>query len=93
MSTQNEVKDDWRERRDLMVAVRQRVSNQLLKLNEAVDADSGADPDQVVRIEYLQFELGQLEKAFDDAEQMYLTHDHGSDPTSKKEDEGEENNG
>ena len=93
MSTQNEVKDDWRERRDLVLAVRQRVSDQLLKLNEAVDADPGADPERLVRIEYLQFELGQIEAAFDDAEQMYLTHEHGSDPTSKKEGEGEEDNG
>ncbi len=74
MSTQNEVKEDWRERRDLVLAVRQRVSDQLLKLNEAVGPDSGADPEQLVRIEYLQFELGQLEAAFDDAEQQFLTY-------------------
>jgi hypothetical protein len=76
-----------------MVAVRQRVSDQLLKLNEAVAPEAGPNAEELLRIEYLQFELGQLEKAFDDAEQMFLTHEHGSDPTSKKEDEGEEDNG
>ena len=74
MSTQNEVKEDWRGRRDLMFALRQRVSAQLSKLNEAVDSEAGADPDQLGRIEYLQFELGQLEAAFDDAEQQFLTY-------------------
>ncbi len=83
MSTQNEVKEDWRGRRDLMFNLRQRVSDQLLKLSEAVDPETGADPEQLVRIEYLQFELGQLEAAFDDAEQMYLTHANDADPTKR----------
>jgi hypothetical protein len=65
-----------------MFALRERVSDQLLKLNESLDP-AGADPEQLVRIETLQFELHQLEAAFDDAEQMYLTHANESDPTQR----------
>ena len=93
MSTQNEVKESWRERRDLVLAVRQRVSDQLLKLNDAIAPEAGPNAEQLVRIEALQFELGQLEQAFDAAEQKYLTYSLGSDPTSKREDEGEQDNG
>ncbi len=88
MSTQNEVKEDWRGRRDLMFALRQRVSGQLLKLNDSLDPNTGADPDQLVRIEYLQFELSQLEAAFDDAEQMFLIHANDTDPTKRGNNNG-----
>ncbi len=93
MSTQNEVKENWRERRDLVLAVRQRVSDQLVKLNNAIAPEAGPNAEDLLRIEALQFELGQLEEAFDDAERKYLTYSLGSDPTSKNENEGEEDNG
>ncbi len=89
MNTPNEVKDNWRERRDLVLAVRERVSDQLQKLNSSIDPAQGPDADQLVRIEDLQFELKQLEAAFDDAEQKYLTQSIDTDPTRK----GEEDNG
>ena len=89
MSTQNEVKENWRERRDLVLAVRQRVSDQLLKLNDAIAPEAGPDAEELLRIEALQFELGQLEEAFDDAEHKYLTHSLDTDPTKK----GGEDNG
>ena len=88
MSTQNEVKENWRERRDLVLAVRQRVSDQLLKLNDAIAPGAGPDAEELLRIEALQFELGQLEAAFDDAEQMYLTHASDTDPTKRGNDNG-----
>ncbi|MCH7699317.1 MAG: hypothetical protein IH865_10320 [Chloroflexi bacterium] len=88
MSTQNEVKENWRERRDLVLAVRQRVSDQLLKLNDAIAPEAGPDAEELLRIEALQFELGQLEEAFDDAERKYLTHSLGSDETKGEEDNG-----
>lgn len=74
MSTQNDVKENWRERRDLVLAVRQRVSDQLLQLNDAIVPEAGPNAEELLRIEYLQFELGQLEEAFDDAEQQFLTY-------------------
>ncbi len=89
MSTQNEVKEDWRERRDLVLAVRQRVSDQLLKLNDAVAPEAGPNAEELLRIEALQFELGQLEEAFDAAEQKYLKYSLDTDVTKK----GEEDNG
>ena len=89
MSTQNEVKENWRERRDLVLAVRQRVSDQLVKLNNAIAPEAGPNAEDLLRIEALQFELGQLEEAFDTAEQKYLTYSLDTDLTKK----GEEDNG
>ncbi len=89
MSTQNEVKEDWQERRDLVLAVRERVSDQLGRLANALVPEAGPSPEEVQRIEDLQFELGQLEEAFDEAERKYLTYSLDFDPTTK----GDEDNG
>ena len=86
MSTQNEVKEDWQERRDLVLAVRTRVSDQLGRLTNALVPEAGQSVEELQRIEDLQFELGQLEEAFEEAEQKYLTDSLGSDPTKRGKD-------
>ena len=86
MSTQNEVKEDWQERRDLVHAVRTRVSDQLGRLTNALVSEAGPSVEELQRIEDLQFELGQLEEAFEEAEQKYLAHSLGSDPTKRGKD-------
>ncbi len=87
MSTQNEVKEDWQERRDLVRAVRSRVSDQLGMLTNALVPEAGPGVEELQRIEDLQFELGQLEEAFQEAEQKYLTHSLDSDPAKRGKDD------
>ncbi len=79
MSAQNEVKEDWQERRDLVLAVRTRVSDQLGRLTNALVPEADPSMEELQRIEDLQFELGQLQEAFDEADQNWLTHSLGSD--------------
>ncbi len=88
MSTQNEVINEWQERRDLVLAVRERVSDQLGRLTNVLVPEAGPSVEELQRIEYLQFELGQLEEAFEEAEQKYLTHELDSNPTTRGEDNG-----
>ncbi len=83
MNTPNEVQNEWQERRDLVLAVRERVSDQLGRLTNALVPAAGPSVDEVQRIEALQFELGQLEEAFDEAERKYLTHENDTDPTKR----------
>ena len=79
MSTQNDVNDNWQERRELVLNVRTRVYDQLLALKRAVDPAEGPDEEQQMRMEDLRFELGQLQQAFDEADQNWLTYSLGSD--------------
>ncbi len=88
MSTQNEVKEDWRERRDLVLAVRERVSDQLGRLTNVLVPEASPSAEELRRIEDLQFELGQLDEAFDDADQTYLTHANDADPTKRGNNNG-----
>ncbi len=74
MSTENEVIDEWRERRDMTVAVKERVEHQLRVLDIEVVPGEGPDAGQQQRLEDLQFDLRQLEEACAEAEQKYLTH-------------------
>ncbi len=92
MSTENEVIDKWRERRDLILAVKERLDDQFGALTNAVVAEAGPTADEEQRIEDLQFELGQLEEAYLDAEHKYLTYSQGSDPMKPSE-KGEQDNG
>jgi len=88
MSTENEVIDKWRERRDLILAVKERLDGQFGALTNAVVAEAGPTADEQQRIEELQFELRQLEEAYLDAEHKYLTYADGSDPMKGEEDNG-----
>ncbi len=88
MSTENEVIDKWRERWELLLAVRERLDDQFGVLTNAVVSEAGPDADVAARIEDLQFELGLLEDACDEAEQKYLTHELDSNPTTRGEDNG-----
>ena len=92
MNTPNEVINDWRERRDLTLAVKERVEHQLRALNVEIVPGKSPDAEQAQRLEDLQFELGLLQEAYKHAEQQYQAHSLGSEPTgpSKK---GEEDNG
>ena len=69
-----------------MLAVRTRVSDQLGRLTNALVPEAGPGVEELQRIEDLQFELGQLEEAFEEAEQKYLTHSLGSDPAKGEKD-------
>ena len=89
MSTENEVINEWKERRDLMVAVKERLDDQFGVLTTAVVTEAGPSEDVAQRIEDLQFELGQLEEACKEADQNYLAHSADSNPTTK----GAEDNG
>ena len=86
ISTKNDVNDKWRERRDLTLAVKERVEHQLGELSKAIASADSPEAEQMLRLDDLQFELGQLEEAFRDAEQQYLTHSLGSDPTERRTD-------
>ncbi len=88
MNTPNEVQNEWQERRDLVLAVRERVSDQLGRLTNVLVPETGPNVADVQRIEELQFELGQLEEAFDEAEQKYLTHSLDSEATGEGHDNG-----
>jgi hypothetical protein len=88
MSTRNEVIDKWRERWELLLAVKQRLDDQFGVLTNAVVTEDGPDADVAQRIENLQFELGLLEDACDEAEQTYLTHADETNPTTRGEDNG-----
>ena len=85
MSTEHEVIDRWRERRDLILAVKERLDDQFGALTNAVVAEAGPTADEQQRIEDLQFELRQLEEAYLDAEHKYLTYSQGSDPIKGEE--------
>ena len=89
MSTENEVINEWKERRDLMVAVKERLDDQFGLLTNAVVTEAGPNADVAQRIEDLQFELGQLEEACEEAEKNYLAHSANPNQTIK----GEEDNG
>ena len=89
MSTENEVINEWRERRDMTVAVKERVERQLLELHTTAGPEDGREAEQVQRIEDLTFELNQLEDACDEAELNYLAHSADANPTTG----GEEDNG
>ena len=86
MSTEQTVIDDWRERRDLTLAVKERVEHQLGELSKAIASADSPEAEQMLRLDDLRFELGQLEEAFKDAEQQYLTHSLGSDRTERRTD-------
>ncbi len=88
MSTENEVIDKWRERKDMTLAVKERVEHQLRALNIEIMPGHDPDADQQQRLEHLQFELGQLEDACTEAELKYLTHSQSSDPVKGEEDHG-----
>ena len=88
MSTENEVIDKWRERRDLILAVKERLDNQFGALTNAIVTEAGPTADEQQRIEELQFELRLLEEAYLDAEHKYLTYAEGSDPMKGEEDNG-----
>ena len=78
--------DDWRERRDLTLAVKQRVEHQLRALQIELAPEDDPAADQQRRLEDLQFDLALLREAHDEAEQKYLTHSLGSDPTKGEKD-------
>ncbi len=84
--TEQTVIDEWRERRDLTLAVKERVEHQIRALGIEIAPVEHPDADIVARLEDLQVELGQLEEAFAEAEQKYLTHSLGSDPTKRGND-------
>ncbi len=88
MSIENEVIDKWRERWELLLAVKERLDGQFGVLTNAVVTEAGPDAEVAARIEHLQFELGQLEDACNEAEFNYLTHSQGSDPVKGEEDHG-----
>ena len=75
MSTENEVIDKWRERWELLLAVKERLDGQFGVLTNAVVTEAGPDAEVTQRIEDLQFELHQMEDACAEAEQKYLTHE------------------
>ncbi len=87
MNTQNEIMNDWRERRDLTLAVKERVEHQLRVLNIEVAPLEHPDAQQLARLEELRFELSQLRQAHDEAEEKYLTYSRGADPARKGEDD------
>lgn len=69
--TEQTVLDEWRERRDLTLAVKERVEHQLRALNIEIVPSEGPDADQLRRVEDLQFELSQLRDALREAEERY----------------------
>ena len=88
MTPDNAVIDDWRERRDMTLAIKERVEHHLRALDIEIRPGHDPDADQQQRLDYLQFELGQLQQAFDEAERNYLTHELDADSTTKGEDNG-----
>lgn len=88
MTPDNAVINEWRERKDMTLAVKERVEHQIRALNIEIMPGHDPDVDQQQRLDYLQFELGQLQQAFDEAEQKYLTHELDANSTTKGEDNG-----
>ena len=88
MTPDNAVINDWRERRDMTLAIKERVEHQLRALNIEIMPGHDPDADQQQRLDYLQFELGQLQQAFDEAERNYLTNSSGSDQPERGQDNG-----
>ena len=88
MTPDNAVIDEWRERRDMTLVVKERVEHQLRALNIEIMPGHDPDADQQQRLDYLQFELGQLQQAFDEAEQNYLTNSSGLDQPERGQDNG-----
>ena len=88
MTPDNAVIDDWRERRDMTLAIKERVEHHLRVLDIEIRPGHDPDADQQQRLDYLRFELGQLQQAFDEAEQNYLTNSSGLDQTERGPDNG-----
>ena len=78
--TEQAVIDEWRERRDLTLAVKERIEHQLRVLNIEVVPLDGPDADQMGRLEELRYELSQLREAHEEAEEKYLTYSQGASP-------------
>ena len=78
--TEQTVIDEWRERRDLILAVKDRVEHQLRALSIEIAPVEHPDADIVARLEDLQVELSQLREAHDEAEENYLTYSRGESP-------------
>ena len=75
--TEQTVIDEWRERRDLTHAVKERVDHQLRALGIKIAPTEHPDADIVARLAELQFELSQLREAHDEAEEKYLKYSRG----------------
>ena len=75
--TEQTVIDEWRERRDLILAVKDRVEHQLRALGIEIAPVEHPDADIVARLDDLQVELSQLREAHDEAEENYLTYSRG----------------
>ena len=88
MTPDNAVITEWRERKDMTLAVKERVEHQIRALNIEIMPGHDPDVDQQQRLDYLQFELGQLQQAFDEAEQNYLTNSSGLDQPERGQDNG-----
>jgi hypothetical protein len=63
--------DEWREKRDLLVAVKDRVEHQFRALSIEVMPGKDPDADLKRRLEDLQFELSLVEEASKEAEERY----------------------
>jgi len=75
--TEHTVIDQWRERRDLTLAVKERVEHQLRVLNIELVPDASPDAEQIRRVEDLQFELDQIRDALAEAEERYEAYAQG----------------
>jgi len=75
--TEHTVIDQWRERRDLTLAVKERVEHQLRVLNIELVPDASPDAEQIRRVEDLQFELDQVRDALAEAEERYEAYAQG----------------
>lgn len=84
---EHKVKDEWRERRDLTLAVKERVEHQLRVLNIEIVPDAGPDASQQRRLEDLQFELNLLRDAYEEAARRHREHALAS-RTEEEEDNG-----
>ena len=78
--TEQTVIDEWCVRRDLTLAVKERVEHQLRALGIEIAPVEHPDADIVARLEDLQLELNQLREAHEEAEGKYLTYSRGASP-------------
>ena len=59
-----------------------------LTVSHALVPEAGPSAEEVQRIEDLQFDLGQLEEAFDEAERKYQAYSHDPEATGEGHDNG-----